>query len=206
VRRGTPAAPTSRRAAGRAPGPGPRVAALARRAAVCLLAAGCADEDAAPPPGPPPVEAPAPGAGRIVTVWFSRGEDPGRVEREVDASADVLAATLAALLAGPTGAERADGLSSWFGPATAGALRSVVLEPDGTAVIDLVDVSARIPGASSAAGSERLLDEIGRTIFQFDDVARIELRFDGSCERFWNWIQRECHVLERDGTMTPGRG
>lgn len=141
-------------------------------------------------------------AAMSVTVYFTRGADGGApsvvpVQREVERSSAVLAASLRALLAGPTPAERADGLTSWFTSATAGALRSVDLD-DGHAVVDLRDIRTVIPNASTSAGSAMLLAELDATVFQFRSVDSAEYRIDGSCEAFSEWIQvGDCEVRRR---------
>ena len=81
-----------------------------------------------------------------VEVWFDRGEEVVAVMRRVPASGDTLTAALQALLAGPTEAERQQGLTSWFSAETADALRSARVE-DGLAIVDLRDVSSIIPNA-----------------------------------------------------------
>jgi hypothetical protein len=128
----------------------------------------------------------------VVSVYFidDAGSAPTlrRVERVVPRSAAVLRSSLEALVVGPTAAEEAGGLSSWFSPATAGAVRSVVLQ-DGHAVIDFDDLRPVIPGASSSAGSARLLAELDATMFQFASVRSAEYRLLGSCEAFSEWLQ-----------------
>jgi spore germination protein GerM len=178
-----------------------------------LAAAGCAEPP--PPPGgdppppapaadPPPTdvgaptpESPAPET-LTVLLYFTRGEEPEPVEREIHRAPAVLRATLEQLLAGPTPAERARGLSSWFAPETAAMLRDVHLDADGRATIDFHDLRSIIPGASTAAGSRILLNELERTVFQFDTVRSIEYRLNGSCAAFWEWLQRDCGVVTRE--------
>jgi len=129
-----------------------------------------------------------------VTVWFSCDEADGQptlgsVTRIVPRSPRVLTATLRELLAGPTAAERSRSLSSWFSDATEGMLRSVSTT-DGHAVVDLDgDLRKVISGASSSAGSARLLAELDANVFQFPSVQTAEYRLDGSCEAFTEWVQ-----------------
>lgn len=130
-----------------------------------------------------------------VQVWFSVGEEPEPVYRRVGGAP--LDGALRALVLGPTPEERAEGMSSWFSPETRGVIRRVQAE-DGQVVVDFRDLPELIPGASSAAGSEHLLASLNRTVFQFDQVESVEYRLDGSCDAFWEWLQRSCQVVTRD--------
>jgi hypothetical protein len=129
-----------------------------------------------------------------VTVWFSCDDSDGQptlgsVTRIVPRSARVLKATLRELLAGPTPAERSRSLSSWFSGATEDMLRSASTT-DGRAVVDLDgDLRQVISGASSSAGSARLLAELDANVFQFPSVRTVEYRLDRSCEAFTEWVQ-----------------
>ena len=129
-----------------------------------------------------------------VTVWFSCDGTDGRprlgsVTRVVPRSPRVLTATLRELVAGPTAAERSRSLSSWFSDATKDVLRSVSTS-DGRAIVDLDgDLRQVISGASSSAGSARLLAELDANVFQFRSVQTAEYRLDGSCEAFTEWVQ-----------------
>ena len=143
-------------------------------------------------PAPPP----ATEAGQTrVTVHFPCGPD-GRlvaVDRVVPATRSVLRATVEQQLVGPTPAERAAGLSSWFSPETAGMLRSVDLDPDGSAVVDFDPaLMATIPNASTSAGSALLLAQLDATVLGVDGVERVEYRAGGSCSAFYEWLQMAC--------------
>jgi hypothetical protein len=137
---------------------------------------------------------PRPASGQMeVTAYFTcetADEEPSLrpVHRIVPESPGVLRASLEALLAGPTAEERAASLGSWFSASTAGMLRSVTIR-DGHAVVDLGDLRAVISGASSSAGSERLLSQLDATVFQFPTVSSVEYRLEGSCEAFSEWLQ-----------------
>ena len=155
----------------------------------------CGWGPAVPTPGPD-----------VVQVWFTCAGafDPaqpgvGQTGRRVDPDATLeerMAAALRGLVAGPTEAERAAGLTSWFSEATAGALLSVEVE-DGLAAIDFADFSAMIPNASTSAGSAMLLSELNTTMFQFSEVDGFLYRFDGDCDAFWNWLQSGCIIQTR---------
>jgi hypothetical protein len=159
-----------------------------------------------PPPRPTPPDAassscriaePAerPGTRRL-SVFFTCGEEERAVVRVVSGSPAVLRAALEALLRGPTGDERAAGYRSFFSDATGGMLRGIAVR-DGVARVDFRDFSSIIPNASSSAGSAQLIAQLRETIFQFPTVQSAEILFDGSCERFWNWLQRGCQRLTR---------
>ena len=148
-----------------------------------------------------------------VTVFFSRtfftdeelaaGTDTRTavvpVSRQVPRTSGVLRAALEQLLAGPTDGERFRGLHSWFSEETAGMLNDVTIGPDGTAVVDFGDLRPVIPNASTSAGSDQLLAQLEATVFQFASVTGVEYRIDGSCEAFWEWLQRSCHTVVRPG-------
>ena len=129
-----------------------------------------------------------------VRIWLSRGETPVAVARDV--SRRTPAGALEALVAGPTAAARAAGLDSWFSDATAGALASVA-ERGGFLVVDFRGLDRLIPNASSSAGSMQLLSALDSTVFQFGTVDSVEYRLDGSCDAFWEWLQRGCEVVRR---------
>jgi hypothetical protein len=170
-------------------------------AALLALASGCVDADAPaerPVVEPGPAVAPAePASVPSVTLYFTRGEQPIAVVRTLDGVVPTLHAALAALLEGPTAAERAGGITSWFSTETAGRLRSVEVDSAGHAVVDFEDLAAVIPSASSSAGSAMLLAELNGTVFAFPEVRTVEYRSEGSCETFWNWLQYDCQVVTR---------
>jgi hypothetical protein len=85
---------------------------------------------------------------------------------------------------------------TWFSAETAGALRDVVVV-DGHATVDFADLSALIPNASSSAGSALLLDELNSTVFSIADIESVEYRMEGSCARFWEWLQYGCQTVQR---------
>lgn len=131
----------------------------------------------------------------VVTIFFSRDDSIVPVTRTVSNTS--LASALRALLHGPTAAERATGITSWFSDATAELLRSVGIDTAGTAVIDFGDLRPVIPNASSSAGSAMLLRELNATVFAQPDVTAVQYRIDGSCDLFWEWLQYGCQTVQR---------
>jgi len=145
-------------------------------------------------------EAPAPDA--PVYAFFSCAADSveARPVARHGQAADPesrLEAALSGLLGGPTPDEQAAGYFSFFSEETELALNAVTIEPDGTAVVDLGDIRGFIPNASSSAGSELLLAQLNATVFQVAEVTGVEYRIDGSCEAFWEWLQRSCEIVPR---------
>jgi len=139
----------------------------------------------------------APTAGRVrFAVFFHRGEQLVRFDREVAPTLAVLRSALQSLLRGPLPADGPD-VSSPFSERTADLLAGVALQSDGTAVVDL---GAEVPNASTSAASRLLLDELDSTVFQFPTVTRVEYRLRGSCDAFWEWLQLGgCRISERPG-------
>lgn len=185
---------------------------------VTTLAGACAqsDEDtgAFDEPGVPAADTPASAGGRdttpaglndervpagTVTVFFSSGDSVVAVSRPRSASAGAneLDRAMRQLLRGPTEAERAAGLHSWFSAETAAALRSAAVDDRGHAVVDFEDLRALIPNASASAGSAMLLRELNATVFAVPSVESVEYRIAGSCDRFWEWLQYGCEVVAR---------
>ena len=195
-----------------------------------LLTTACGG-DRSPGAGDPPAEETEP-AETYVTVFFSQGEEtvgvrrlvevaaggpveeggaggglpgeePQRAHGPAEVTARMLEVALREHLAGPTPEEREEGLSSWFSPETAHALRSVSVDGGGNAVVDFRNLASLIPAASSSAGSAMLLGELNATVFQHPAVSTVEYRLDGSCEAFWNWLQYECQILTREEAGHP---
>ncbi|MCJ7628107.1 MAG: GerMN domain-containing protein [Longimicrobiales bacterium] len=112
-------------------------------------------------------------------------------------SADLRTA-LERLLRGPTAPPQTAGAHSWFSRETADALRSATVDSTGHATVDFNDLRPLIPNASSSAGSASLLEELNSTVFRFPGIRSVEYRMEGSCDRFWEWLQYECHRVMRD--------
>ncbi len=182
--------------------------------------AGCGD-GAPPPPEFPGLEGPRGPTQLTVSLQltFTRDEAPVTVPRTVVLSlpdpeapgeddpalaarealgdhALLLDVALTSLLAGPTEAEREDGVTSFFSEATSDLLREVFLEGD-RAVVDFHDLRPVIPNAATSAGSLALLSELNGTVFALPGIRQVEYRMEGSCEAFWNFLQHDCQVVER---------
>lgn len=157
------------------------------------ILAGCGD---APAPAPPPsADAPAPADSVVEGPRATIAADEAREARE--AREDSLRSALRSLLAGPSAEERAAGDFSWFSDTTANALRDVDFD-GGHVVVDLdADLDRLIPNASTSAGSEILLGDLDSVVFRFPWVETVEYRMGGSCDAFWEWLQRGCDVVTR---------
>jgi hypothetical protein len=159
--------------------------------------AACGPGDA-PQPEPATPAAGAEAVAQQVHVYFTEHERPRPVTRTVPQGADPLGFALGELLRGPEPEESAVGMSSFFSPATAGLLESVSVDREGHAIVDFEGLlRALIPNASTSAGSAAMLGELDSTVFQFPEVRSVEYRLDGSCDAFWNWLQRDCEVVRR---------
>lgn len=159
-------------------------------------------------PGPTPAE------GQIV-VFFRCGSSPLAsvvpVARLTDGESveERLAAAISLLLAGPTSAEEATGITSWFSDATESQLNDVSVDQAGAAVINFADFSAIIPNASTTNGARQLLGEIRATVFQIQRVTSAELQFDGSCADsgagYKEFALHWSHRVELDTSPTASR-
>lgn len=106
---------------------------------------------------------------------------------------------LAELVRGPTRAERRAGYTSAFSRETAGVLMRVELRGR-RAVVDFEDIRREHGEWSTSYGGSVFLIQLTRTIFQFRRVRSILFRIDGSCERFWTFMQAGgCEVVHRRG-------
>lgn len=107
-----------------------------------------------------------------------------RTVPEAASTQEQLHLSIDALLAGPTEMEREAGFTSMFSLLTANALNSITLGEDGTATVDLVNLADLIPNASASAMHGEIIRPLDQTLFQFEQVKRIEYTFDGSCLTF----------------------
>jgi spore germination protein GerM len=184
-----------------------------------LLLGACGDgeprggRDAGPegppdPAGSPEVPETDAGTPYTLALTFTRDEAPVQVSRMVRLARvpgvpereQVLEAALGALVEGPRPEEREEGISSFFGPGTEGLLRGVAFRGD-TAVVEFGDLQEAVPNASSSTGSFHFLMELNGTAFAVPGVEAVEYRMDGSCEAFWNFLQRSCQVVSRSAPV-----
>lgn len=126
------------------------------------------------------------------------------VSRDAGGHPDRRFAMLSELLRGPTEAERAEGYSSFFSGQTADALRSLSVQ-NSTAYVNLRDLRAVIPNASSSCGSAALMAQIESTLMQFPEIERVIVAFDGSTQTFYDWIQIGCGPHNDDCDDAPFR-
>ena len=155
-----------------------------------LILTGC---DVSPPPPDVPGGEPPGGIDALSEGPPGHGSvDPGTVS-------DALRGELERLLAGPGVPDSQGTPRSWFSEATAGALRSAVVDSAGYAVVDFHDLRPLIPNASSSAGSAALLSELNAAVFRIPEVVSVEYRMEGSCPLFWEWLQYGCQTVNRTG-------
>jgi hypothetical protein len=142
---------------------------------------------------------------RMMSVWvfFTPAADENmtpvpaaRTIPETDSREELLQLTLKELVKGPTDTERAKELTSWFSPVTADAVSDVVWDGDFYTVV-FQGLNTLIPNASTSAGSQMLLSQLNSTVFQFDFVESVNYTLEGNCDDFWQWLQRDCHIVTR---------
>ena len=115
------------------------------------------------------------------------------VNRVVPKSAGVARAALEQLFAGPTEKEKAEGYHSWFSPASAGILKSVVVKNKKAYVNFKPDVFAILPGAvSTSCGGSEFMAEMERTLLQFPTIKKVFFAVNGNPQDFYEFLQGEC--------------
>lgn len=126
-------------------------------------------------------------------------EPPKPVSRPAQAADSVsrLEAAITGLLGGPTEQARGAGYVSLFSEQTALALNSVEIGADGLAIVDFADLRTAMTTASTSTGSQILLAQLDATVFQVPEVESVEYRIHGSCDTFWEWLQRVCEIVPR---------
>lgn len=138
---------------------------------------------------------------QVVKLAFASGDwsDCANVElfdRTINETADPIGTAFLLLLAGPSPAETADGAQSLFTQETVGMLRSVDFN-DGLLVIGFDDLRPVINNASTSCMSASLLAQLDATAFQFPEVERVTYEIGGSCDTFYNWLERDCGESQR---------
>lgn len=149
-------------------------------------------------------------------LWFSNDRlnpDPMdcravfAVERQVPVTTGVAAATLRALFAGPTPQEAAAGYRSVFSPASSGLLRAVHVR-NGTAYVDLHDLSPVMSGATSSCGAAEFQAQVSRSLKRFPTIGRVIYAFEGNPRSFYEWMNESCGPANDDcdpQPFSPGR-
>jgi len=143
-----------------------------------------------------------------VDVYFSAGDgsDCAQVEafpRHIAESADPIVAAFNELVAGPNLDELTAGAGSFFSTGTGDAVVAVELV-DGALTVDLRDYRVELSNASSSCGSASFLASLNATAFQFDAVEVVRYQIFGSCNVFYEFLQRECQDQTRAGPVIVG--
>jgi hypothetical protein len=105
-------------------------------------------------------------------VWFVRDGKLFRVTRQMTPGGDVKVAALRALLAGPTAAERADGVTS------AVPAHTQLLGLGHRAGVATVDMSAELGQGTNATAARLLLAQLVYTVTQSDPIHAMRLKLD----------------------------
>ncbi len=118
-----------------------------------------------------------------------------RVRSRGDAE-QVLDERLRDVLRGVTSGEEALGFSSSF--ANDSVLDRVTLSRDGLATVDFNDgLRTEFADLHAGSASHYMLEQLFKTLFQFRDVASIELTLGGSCDAFGALIEGPCQSVDR---------
>jgi len=145
----------------------------------------------------------------VVTLYFSNTRlGPGVSDCaqvyavHVPASDDVLTATMKELLAGPSAEEAAKGYGSWFSPSTSQALIAAKVSGT-TSYVNLADIRAIIPNASTSCGSASLLAQLRTTAQQAGMTPRALFAISSQPTLFWEWLQLSCDASNDNCNPTP---
>lgn len=141
----------------------------------------------APAGGTAPGSTPAPTM--TVRVYFHVEDRLTAVTRTVPRTAQVATAALTQLLAGPTAAERATGITSALSARTAGLLRSVRIT-GGVGYVDFGDLAAATARPTGSSVGPGVFAEIDATVTQFAGVTSTVYALAGDVEAFYGWVER----------------
>ncbi len=152
---------------------------------------------------PPSTSTTPPPATQDVELFFATGDGSNCAEvtgftRSFSADLDPLVTALDLLMLGPSADEISAGAGSFFSAETDGAIRHIRASGN-EVVIDFRDVRAALSNASTSCGSESLLAQLNGTVFQFEWIERVRYELEGSCDQFFNWLQRDCVEYTRLG-------
>ncbi len=150
----------------------------AQNAQASSAASGGSDPTGGPAPGP--------GSTSAVSLYFTQGDTLHRILRTIPKVAGIGAATLRALLAGPTPEEARSGVGSAIPSGT----RLLGLTIDGS--VARVDLSRQFEVTGNEEGVTVSVAQITCTIGQFDTVKGVRFAIDGE----------DVGVVSGDGTVT----
>ena len=149
-----------------------------------IILAGCGSDDAVslgPPPrtGPSEINATPTGTSTVPTstsfeVWFASGERLVAERRTHTPTLGVAAAALEALLAGPTRAERASGVST----AVPAGTRLLSVSINGG--IATVDLTSEYQSGGGSFSMQVRLGQVVYTLTQFPTVKKVRFQLDGA--------------------------
>lgn len=146
-------------------------------------------------------------------VWFSNDRlNPDAmdcravfpVERRVPTTLGAAAATLRALFAGPTPEEAAAGYRSVFSHASSGLLRDVRIR-NGTAYVDMHDLSQILSGATSSCGAAEFQAQVSRSLQRYRSIKRVIYAFEGKPRSFYEWMNESCGPVNDSCDPRPFR-
>jgi len=130
-------------------------------------------EPAASPVSPSPEASPSPAAERQVNVYFIRDEKIATAHRQIPASPRPATEAIQALLAGPTEAEQAAGMSTAIPEGT--TLNGIVIE----AGLATVDLSGDFESGGGSFSMLARLAQVVYTLTQFPTVEQVRFELDG---------------------------
>jgi spore germination protein GerM len=114
------------------------------------------------------------------------------VTRQIEPDRNRAQAALEQLFQGPTQSEQAQGYSSFFSQQTAGILKGFKVV-GATAYINLSDIRAIIPNASTSCGSQGFLAEVETTLKDnLPELERTIFAINGDPRTFYDWMQIGC--------------
>jgi spore germination protein GerM len=100
------------------------------------------------------------------------------------------------VMKGPSNKEIEEGFTSIFNEETSDVLRGIELQDSGHLIVNF---AAFIPNGSTTTGSFYMMEPLNNTISQFEEVQTIEYQYNGSCEKFFDWLQvGQCMYYEAD--------
>jgi spore germination protein GerM len=136
----------------------------------------------------------------LVQIYFHNSRlDSGQscdkvfpVTRQIEPNRNRAQAALEQLFKGPTQSEQSEGYSSFFSQQTAGILKGFKVV-DTTAYINLSDMRAIIPNASTSCGRQGFLAEVETTLKDnLPDLEQIIYAINGDPRTFYDWMQVGC--------------